>query len=173
MTGVQTCALPISWLEGVIRHEFLFDDFAQFQATPNITTTTHVASSTIASPPNVLIANSNQNEPIGSSLAVAINRQTAIKKISELVEQKADIDSTLFACGADECLPYRQWSKSLSNEEKLDEVKRLFSKNIHKGKADLCAFDLKSNKCIDDKLKLTVVNPLAFLQSEKIGRAHV
>lgn len=154
------------WLEGVIRHEFIFENLAHTQLASNTNNSTLENSVPAVSQPTLENSSSDQKDT-----PELLDKQSSIAKISEQVKLKTTAESTLYACHEDKCLPYKQWAKSLSDERKLAEVKQLFSKNIKKGRVEICAFDLKTSKCVDDKLTLTTLNPLAFLQSERVIRS--
>lgn len=155
------------WIEGVIRHEFFFDGPTRRPSAPQSIAATAVGITPAVSVHSTAAPVAAQEPSTESMPGTALDKQSSVSRIKVLLDQENNLDSTMFACDGDQCLPYAKWAERLGDEGRLDEIKMLFSKTLRSGPVDLCSFDLQQNKCIDDKLTVTTINPLAFLQPKR------
>jgi|GEM_PF-1849534 len=68
----------------------------------------------------------------------------------------------IYSCIDQICTPYKIWSRSLVEDQNLDELKSKLSR-VGEGQISFCQFDLATNKCSRNSLQFTVYNLLMLL----------
>ena len=190
------------WIEGVIREEFVISNsfvkpsvqFAAISESPQSPLIVPVADKADLqkSPENLITSNSNQPSvpsPLTSSQTSdsllsysqptkPVSYEVALRSLKNILnEDKQDIN-TIFSCKSGECVPYKEWAKELRNIAEVDQLKKAFEGVSKNSTITACEFDLDSNACVREDLKITIINPLSpisthFLDGMKLTAAKV
>ena len=189
------------WIEGVIREEFIISNatvkpFTQITSLPEslpkeaemVSTVKPVIDQNVI---NLNIANTNvttiiQPSAIPSIAETLLTQPEKIKPISwdvavrslKNINEDAQDLKTVFSCNSGECIPYKEWVKELKDVSEIEKLKKAFEDVTKNSFITACEFDINTNKCIKDDLKLNVVSlmtPISshFLDGIKLTNAKV
>lgn len=142
------------WIEGVIREEFVIHqnytvpvNQPALQAQP---TEVSIAEAAVSVKPEI----------VAPVMVRSLKYADAIGEIHKKQNNSFEDFITSFACAKDTCTPYKDWVKSLKNEENVASLKKNLEL-ITPGKiVKVCDFDLASNSCKANALPVTVFNML-------------
>ena len=79
----------------------------------------------------------------------------------------------IYLCTNDICTPYQDWSRKLTDDQNLDDLKDKL-KQVVEGEIKICQFDTLSNKCTKNTLQFTVYNLfMLFLPKSEVRSIKV
>lgn len=128
------------------------------------------ATSATATPsiqPSAQIATELVTSTSTANLSRPISWEVALRNLKEVLKDETKDLNTLYTCH-DECVPYKEWAAQLRNVESIDKLKESLKTINQNSKISLCEFDIQTNKCLKDDVKITIVNLLSPIQSHFI-----
>ena len=141
--------------------------------TSNTQAPSQIEVSSASTPEKVAIASLIDALPNNNVAVRSLTYAQALNNIEKDNKLGKTEGRNIYLCTNDICTPYQDWSRKLTDDQNLDDLKDKL-KQVVEGEIKICQFDTLSNKCTKNTLQFTVYNLfMLFLPKSEVRSIKV
>ena len=141
--------------------------------TSNTQAPSQIEVSSASTPEKVAIASLIDALPNNNVAVRSLTYAQALNNIEKDNKLGKTEGRNIYLCTNDICTPYQDWSRKLTDDQNLDDLKDRL-KQVVEGEIKICQFDTLSNKCTKNTLQFTVYNLfMLFLPKSEVRSIKV
>lgn len=145
----------------------------EISQTSNTQAPSQIEVSSASTPEKVAIASLIDALPNNNVAVRSLTYAQALNNIEKDNKLGKTEGRNIYLCTNDICTPYQDWSRKLTDDQNLDDLKDKL-KQVVEGEIKICQFDTLSNKCTKNTLQFTVYNLfMLFLPKSEVRSIKV
>ena len=145
----------------------------EISQTSNTQAPSQIEVSSASTPEKVAIASLIDALPNNNVAVRSLTYAQALNNIEKDNKLGKTEGRNIYLCTNDICTPYQDWSRKLTDDQNLDDLKDKL-KQVVEGEIKICQFDTLSNKCTKNTLQFTVYNLfMLFLPKSEVRSISV